>query len=336
MDSFSNRIAKNFRHLRKWARREEIENFRIYDHDIPEVPCVIELYSVYPKPSDFATPETQLVIYWDLSILREDREGLATPEEVESTLQEAALKGLSEIEIDKIIFKKRGQRAGGTRALGALSESLNIQDRGWVREDDLFLEINLTSHHDSGLFLDHRRTRRIVRVQSENLRVLNLFGYTGSFSVHAFAGEAKAVTTVDLSQTYLDWALRNFVANRFQTNRCYFVRADILDWLDLAIQFEQQFGIIVCDPPTFSNSKKMRQTFQVQEQQEFLLSKCVQLLEPGGILYFSTNSQRFRFAEGFSERHPELESCMEISSETVSEDFRKTKSGHRCWRIVKK
>lgn len=336
MVSFSNRLSKSYKHLRKWARREEIENYRIYDHDIPEFPCVVELYNVYPKPSEYATPEPQLVVYWDLSMLREDTPGLSNAEEIETALEEAIRVGLPELQPQKLIFKKRGQRPGGTRALGAFVERLDLAERSWVREDDLFLEINLASHHDSGLFLDHRLTRRMVRVQSEDLRILNLFGYTGSFSVHAFAGEAKAVTTVDLSQTYLDWAIRNFVANRFQTNRCYFVRADVMEWLDLAIAFEQQFGIIVCDPPTFSNSKKMRQTFQVQDQQEVLLEKCLQLLEPGGMLYFSTNSHRFRFSEGFAPKHPELQSCQEISHETVSEDFRKTKSGHRCWRLTKK
>ncbi|HEU4754252.1 MAG TPA: class I SAM-dependent methyltransferase, partial [Armatimonadota bacterium] len=189
--------------------------------------------------------------------------------------------------------------------------------------------VNLSDYHDTGLFLDHRNTRRMVQDEAADKRMLNLFCYTGSFSVYAAGGGAASTTSVDISNTYLEWARRNFELNGLDPATNRLERADVLRWLPEAVRQGRTYDLIVCDPPTFSNSKKMREVLDVGARHPELINQCLRLLSPGGVLYFSTN---FR---GFSLREEALAPCRveEISARTVPEDYRNRKI-HRCWRIT--
>ena len=184
-----------------------------------------------------------------------------------------------------------------------------------VHENGLTFLVNLDDYLDTGLFLDHRPTRLLVRERSAGKRVLNLFAYTGSFSVYAAAAGAEHVTTVDLSNTYLDWARENFKANGLDPGEHAFVAEDVLAWLEKAQA--SSYDLVVCDPPTFSNSKKMDATFDVQRDHPALLNQCLQLLKPDGQLLFSTNNRRFRLFDD----HIDAASIRDITRQTTGFDF---------------
>lgn len=185
--------------------------------------------------------------------------------------------------------------------------------------------MNLSDYLDTGLFLDHRETRRRIRSLSDGRRFLNLFCYTGSVTVHAAAGGATRTTSVDLSSTYLTWAAENLARNGFQGPAHQFVRADCLSWLARA---ESRFDLIFLDPPTFSNSKAMAADLDVQRDHRLLIERCLALLDDGGLLLFSTNHRRFEFDPALGE----LCSVTEITHETVPPDFRRRRP-HRCWEL---
>jgi 23S rRNA (cytosine1962-C5)-methyltransferase len=179
-----------------------------------------------------------------------------------------------------------------------------------------------------GLFLDHRNTRQMVRQESAGKRVLNLFAYTGSFSVYAAAGGAAETLTIDMSNTYLQWADRNLSVNGFSGPQHRLLQADVLAWLEQPPR--EQFDLIVLDPPTFSNSKRMDDTLDIQRDHVMLLNRALRFCSPGGTLYFSTNYRRFKLWE----EEIRATSITDISAKTVPEDFRNKKI-HQCFRITK-
>jgi 23S rRNA (cytosine1962-C5)-methyltransferase len=194
-----------------------------------------------------------------------------------------------------------------------------------VKEGGLSFVVNLSDYLDTGLFLDHRPTRALVKENSRGRRVLNLFSYTGSFSVYAAAGGASSATSVDISNTYLSWAERNMELNGFSASNHPLVRADVPSFLDDAAAAGMRWDLIIADPPTFSNSKKAPRDFDINEDWPALLSSCMELLSPGGLLFFSTNSRRLRW-------DPAL--CpfpwSDIGTATIPPDFRDSRI-HRCW-----
>jgi 23S rRNA (cytosine1962-C5)-methyltransferase len=195
-----------------------------------------------------------------------------------------------------------------------------------VSEGGLRFEVDLHSYLDTGLFLDHRETRALIRQRAAGRRMLNLFAYTGSFSVYAAAGGALSTTSVDLSNTYQAWTGRNLALNGFTDDAHQMERADVFEYLDRAQRERRQFGLIVLDPPSFSNSKKMTEVLDVQRDHRRLIEACLGLLTPNGELYFSTNKRRFKL-------DPELEALPgteEITSRTLPDDF-KRHPAHRCW-----
>jgi 23S rRNA (guanine2445-N2)-methyltransferase / 23S rRNA (guanine2069-N7)-methyltransferase len=198
-----------------------------------------------------------------------------------------------------------------------------------VNEGGLRFEVNLSDYLDTGLFLDHRITRGMVREAASGKRFLNLFGYTGSFTVYAAAGGAPATTTVDLSNTYLEWAQRNMALNGFSGREHRFVRDDAMTFLREHPRIAC-YDLAVVDPPTFSNSKRTEEFFDVQQDHVEILRRLVDLVTPGGLIYFSTNFRRFKFDEGALGGV----TIREISKQTVPPDFRNTRI-HRAWRIVK-
>ncbi len=303
-EMLANRLRKVVRHRRKWARREGIACYRLYDRDIPEIPLVVDWYDGRVSIAEFVR-----------------NEGPLEPEPFIAAAAEAI-----EIPIDFVWWRQRERQRGD-------AQYTRLRDDGaWcvVPEGGLRFRVNLSDYLDTGLFLDHRQTRALVRGESRGKRVLNLFAYTGSFTVYAAAGGAQATTTVDLSNTYLDWARQNLELNGFDLRQHVGVQADARVWLEDARIHREQYDLIVLDPPTFSNSKRMEGTLDVQRDHPLLVDDALALLPRGGVLYFSTNHRHFR---------PEWDGVaaevVEITEKTVPEDFDRHRP-HRCFRLVRR
>lgn len=308
MGMLANRLRRTYRHLRKWARRTGVTCYRLYEKDIPDQPLIVDwydgralVYALHRKKDE--TPEARAA--WLAEVEAEVREGLDLAEEA-------------------LYFKERQRQKG----LAQYEKLAAERDEFVVEEQGHRVLVNLSDYLDTGLFLDHRNTRAMVQAEAAKRDVLNLFCYTASFSVYAAAGGARSTTSVDISNTYLAWARRNFDLNGMEPERNELARADVLQWLPEAAREGRRYGLIVCDPPTFSNSKKMQRFLDVQAQHPEILNHCLRLLRPNGVLYFSTNYRGFRLAE------EALLSCRwaEISERTIPLDYRNRRI-HRCWRI---
>lgn len=305
--ALANRVRKNARHLERWARRAGIEAYRLYDRDIPEFPYAIDRYGGW----------LHVQLFEGKRALSED--------DIDTHL--SALAQAVNCPRARIVLKHRQRQRGS-------AQYERLQDNGeafTVMEYGLRFEVNLQRYLDTGLFLDHRETRRLVRDQAHGQRVLNLFAYTGSFSVYAGAGGASRVVTVDLSKTYQDWTWRNLALNGLDDRMTQqLICADVLKFLHAAVTAAERYDLIVLDPPSFSNSKRMHASFDVQRDQVSLLNSALALLAPRGTLYFSTNRQGFRLAAELTERW----AFSELERETLAEDFRRRRA-HRCWRVTR-
>jgi 23S rRNA (guanine2445-N2)-methyltransferase / 23S rRNA (guanine2069-N7)-methyltransferase len=314
LGDFRRRLAKRFKHLSKWARRIGTDAFRIYDRDIPEIPLVIDWYAGWLHAAEYERPHERTEIEHDVWLDR---------------MIEAAAGELG-VAHDRTFLKvRRRQREGGQYEKVDGRQAL-LQ----VREGGLSFEVNLSDYLDTGLFLDHRLTRAMVREETAGKRMLNLFSYTGSFSVHAAAGGATETVSVDLSNTYLDWTRTNLSLNGFKdAGRHRIVRDDARAFLEhRARRGEPLFDLVVADPPTFSRSARSELPWDVERDHAELLALVARNLSPGGIVYFSTNFRRFHLAEqslaaDFSFR--------EITNRTIPEDFRNERI-HRAWRMVRR
>ena len=306
--AFANRLGKNAKHYLKWARRHDIEAWRLYDRDIPQFPFAIDVYGGQIHLQEYDTG-------W-----------LMQPEEYETWLSEvleavAFITGFAPADI----HLKRRERQKGTQQYektGKAGADFIVHEHGrrfWV---------NLEKYLDTGLFLDHRNTRQRVGEMAAGKRFLNLFAYTGSFSVYAATGGAAASETVDLSNTYLDWARRNFELNGIDEARHQIVRADVFQYLQAAAQAGKTFDLIVMDPPSFSNSKKMLDILDNQRDHQKLIDGAMALLASDGLLFFSNNLRSFALDEAVTQKY----AVKEISKQSVPEDFRNKKI-HQCWEI---
>ena len=309
--AFANRLGKNAKHLIKWARRQNIEAFRIYDRDIPQYPLIIDVYGDRVHLQEFDTG-------W-----------LLHADEHQAWLNEAieAICFVTGFQADDVAVKVRKRQKGEEQyeKTGREGEDFTVQENGrlfWV---------NLDKYLDTGLFLDHRNTRQVVGDMAAGKRFLNLFAYTGSFSVYAATGGAISSETVDLSNTYLNWAKRNFELNKIDENIHTIVRQDVFQYLQDAFFEQKQFDVIVMDPPSFSNSKKMLEILDVQRDQQRLIDGAMRLLSPTGTLFFSNNLRSFELDDAVSERY----AVKDISKQSVPDDFRNKKI-HQCWRITHK
>ena len=308
--SFANRLGKNLRHQIKWARRNGIEAWRFYDRDIPQYPFAADVYGGHIHLQEYDTG-------WQQNPA-ERREWLR------SVLEAVAF--VSGFEQQNIHLKQRIRQKGSGQygKTGKTGEDFTVSENGrrfWV---------NLDKYLDTGLFLDHRNTRRTVGESATGKRFLNLFCYTGSFTVYAATGGAAESENVDLSNTYLDWARRNFALNGIDPARHRTVRADVFQYLREAAAAGKQFDLIVLDPPSFSNSKKMQSVLDVQRDHPALIEGALHLLAPGGTLYFSTNLRSFTPDAALAARL----AMRDISKQSVPEDFRNKKI-HQCWVIGK-
>ena len=307
---FANRIEKNRKHLGKWAKKAGIECFRVYDRDIPELPFALDLYGSRAHLQEYSRP-----------VLDGRAQRLWA-----SAMHEAAARALGIPQTDVVLKQRHGQRPDSQYGRLAGSEQDFV-----VREGGHRFIVNLTDHLDTGLFLDHRETRALVGQRAGGKRVLNLFCYTGSFSVYAANGGAASTTSVDLSKTYLDWAARNFSLNGLDMGRNRLVQADAMRFLALGRASVERYDLIVLDPPSFSNSKRMQGVLDMQRDHVELIRDCVGLLSRGGELLFSTNLRNFRLdASALQDIAME-----EISERTVPLDFRNRRI-HSCWRIAAK
>lgn len=307
LEPFANRLAKMHKHWSKWARRQGITCYRIYDNDIPGTPLAIDLYENIVHVAEYA------------------RDHGMTPDEHAEWLQGCVdiIAQVTAIHPDSIYLKYR-QRQKGLQQYERFNRS---GAEFLVRENGLRFAIRPADYLDVGLFLDHRNTRQMVRQQAAGKRMLNLFAYTGSFSVYAAAGGAASTLTMDMSNTYLQWADRNMTLNDFDGAQHRFLQADVLQWLEQAPR--EQFDLIVLDPPTFSNSKRMYGTLDIQRDHVLLLNRTLRHLAPGGQLFFSTNFRRFQIDA------PDIRArdIRDISKQTVPDDFRNQRI-HHCFQLT--
>jgi 23S rRNA (guanine2445-N2)-methyltransferase / 23S rRNA (guanine2069-N7)-methyltransferase len=310
---FANRLRKNLKNLGKWARREGIDCFRVYDADLPEYALAIDLYhgeKRWAHVQEYQAPKS------------------VDPEKAMQRLQEAltVLPEVLEIPRGQVFFKVR-RRQKGTAQYEKLADAKHFHE---VREGNCRLLVNFADYLDTGLFLDHRITRQMIETEAKDKRFLNLFAYTGAATVHAAVGGARTTTTVDMSKTYLEWARRNMALNGLRDKAHQFIQADCTRWLESeAKRAKLRFDLIFLDPPTFSTSKRMEDKFDVQSDHVALIRNAMALLEEGGLLVFSNNFRRFKLDEtALSDLNIE-----EISTKTLPKDFARNPHIHRCWHI---
>ncbi len=309
---FENRLSKVFKHKSKLARRQNVSCYRVYDHDLPEFPFCIELYDnkIYVAEylrrhgMDDATHELWLN---------------ACIQSIANILQQP---------VDNVFVRQRKKMSH--RESGAQYEKLDEESHSFiVKENNLNFKVNLTDYLDTGLFLDHRITRKRVMEESEGKDVLNLFCYTSSFSVYAMAGNARSVTSVDLSKTYLNWSEENFKLNNFpDKQKTHFVHADVKQYLK-TLQ-PNSFDLVVIDPPTFSNSKRMKDFLEIQRDHAELINDCIRALRKNGVIYFSTNYTRFEI----DRTNIQASDIKDITKATTPFDF-EGKLNRWCFKISK-
>jgi 23S rRNA (guanine2445-N2)-methyltransferase / 23S rRNA (guanine2069-N7)-methyltransferase len=308
-EEFRNRLAKRARHLRRWPRVQGITCFRLYDRDVAEVPLAIDRYEDHLHVAEYQRPHDHTPAQhadWLDHLLRLAAQVLDVPR-------------------DKVFFKRRRRQRRGQQYQRVARQGYTLV----VREGGLRFEVNLSDYVDTGLFLDHRLMRGMIRQAAAGKRFLNLFGYTGAFTVYAAAGGAASTCTVDWSKNYLTWAQRNLQLNGFSGPAHRFVCAEAREFLQRLPRGEH-FDLVVVDPPTYSNSKRTDRDWDVQRDHAALLRMVLQRTAPGGVIYFSCNFRRFKLDEAALSDV----SVREISRQTVPPDFRNRRI-HRAWRIVK-
>ncbi len=406
---FANRLKKKYKELRKWARKNRILSYRLYDRDIPEIPVSLDLYEFLPSDctnpvelARFLAEQNAKLSANDLSIEADikartyailylyERPYQKDDDEEEKWLDQMAKTASQVLGIDQnhIIKKMRKHQKGKNQYEKEKDDFSNKFSAGreleceWTGECGQLFKIDLNSYLDTGLFFDHRPLRNMIRETCSNKDVLNLFCYTGSFSVYAAQGNAKTVESVDLSNTYLAWAKENMDKNGFDDKKKYiFTRADCLAFLQekalaqKALLSEKSateksaapgrpaaptkpavlgrqassaqtaneikakaktYDIIILDPPTFSNSKNTANILDINKQWPQLVKDCLNILNPHGQLYFSTNSERLKFDP--SQVPPVTISGHEfkvedLTAQTIPNDYAGSKP-HRCWKFT--
>ena len=381
---FANRLKKKYKELRKWARKNRITCYRIYNKDIPEIPVSLDLYEFLPsfvttpiEVAKFLTEQNEKISQNDFNTEKDIKsrtfavlylyerpyEKQYEQEEIWLNAMQKAAGEVLGIEESHIIKKMRKHQKGANqyekKDIKSSDDNTYFSDSDFqfVQEQGQIFKINLSSYLDNGLFFDHRPLRTIIRDTSSKKRVLNLFCYTGSFSVYAAQGNAAYVESVDLSNTYLDWAKQNMQNNGFSDKHKYvFTRSDCMVFLqqkavaqkkvlsatkqntqipDEITKNAQTYDIIILDPPTFSNSKNTSNVLDINKDWPQLVKDSLNILNPNGVLYFSTNSERLKFN---IEQIPQMTifgykiECEDITAQTIPNDYTSSKP-HRCWKF---
>ncbi len=305
---FAHRFLKNFKKINKWASREGISCFRVYDRDLPEFNVSVDIYGPWVVVHEYAPPTT---IEPELAAKR-------------LSLILLVIRQILGIRRDRIFVKTRKKQKGKEQYQKQSSQKKMHE----VQEGECFLLVNFTDYLDTGLFLDHRITRHRLGRLAAGKRFLNLFAYTGTATIHAALGGAESTTTVDLSATYLHWARMNLALNGFGGPAHQTIQEDCLQWL--ARPHGHQYDLIFMDPPTFSNTKKEHRVFDVQRDHRRLLELAMARLAPAGLLIFSTNFRSFVLDESLGQQFR----IREISRETIPFDFERNPRIHRCWEFA--
>lgn len=312
---FSNRLNKNVKHLKKWARKNNVSCYRVYDADIPQYAVAIDKYESWIHVQEYQAPKT----------VNQNR----AFQRINDVIDVVA--DILETSQEKVVLKIRKKQQGSAQYHRQDKKDHKIT----IHENGLKFIINMYDYIDTGIFLDHRNTRQLIKTLANKRSFLNLFAYTGSATVYAAAGGASSTTTVDMSNTYLNWAKENLAINGYTDNvyasaKHKFIREDCLKWMQQAIQDDQKYQLIFIDPPTFSNSKKMETSLDINRDHAALLSGCLALLADDGRIIFSTNARSFKMDSSIKEE------CFikEITAKTITEDFRRNPL-HRCWCLVK-
>ncbi len=314
-EMFANRLKKNLREMKRWAKREDVDCYRLYDADMPEYAVAIDLYhseQTWVMVQEYEAPKTI-----------DEKKAQIRLREIMTVLPTVL-----DVPDEQIFLKVRRQQRGKAQyeKLATAGEFYKVRENGcefWV---------NFSDYLDSGLFLDHRLTRAMVGELAKGKRFLNLFAYTGTATVYAAKGGAESTTTVDMSRTYLDWAQRNLDLNNFSNNDHQLIQADCLQWLDeraAGAWGKHKFGLIFLDPPTFSTSKRMQESFDVQRDHVEMIRAAMKLLDADGLLVFSNNFRRFKL-DPLLEEEFDFE---EVSAATIPRDFSRNKKIHRCWKV---
>ncbi|MGR5295549.1 bifunctional 23S rRNA (guanine(2069)-N(7))-methyltransferase RlmK/23S rRNA (guanine(2445)-N(2))-methyltransferase RlmL [Vibrio mediterranei] len=306
---FSNRLKKNIGKIGKWAKKEGLDCYRIYDADLPDYNVAVDVYQDYLVIQEYAAPK---------SIPEETAKRRLTD------VIRASIK-VTGVDTNNVVLKVREKKKGSSQynKLAAKSSKLHVDEYGAQ------LIVNLYDYLDTGLFLDHKITRRKIGEMASNKDFLNLFAYTGSATVHAALGSAKSTTTVDMSNTYLEWAKENMKLNGQVGRQHQYIQADCLQWLEKA---NGSYDLIFIDPPTFSNSKRMEQSFDVQRDHVTLMTNLKRLLREEGTIVFSNNKRHFKMdLKALEELGLKAEN---ISDKTLPLDFARNKHIHNCWVIT--
>jgi len=304
----ANRLMKNQRRLAPWLKKTGVSCYRLYDADMPEYAAAIDVYEGRVHVAEYAPPKSI--------------DAAAAEKRFAEVLD--AVRHVFDLEETVPVAAKRRQRQRGKEQYEKLS---NRGELITVREGRARLLVNLFDYLDTGLFLDHRPLRFRLAEEAKGKHFLNLFCYTGAATIHAALGGATTSTSVDLSNTYLRWLTDNLALNGLSDRQHRVERADCLEWLKSC---SRQFDLIMLDPPSFSNSKSMETSFDVERDQEVLLHAAMSVLAPDGPLYFSTNRRGFRLSS-------DIEQCYEvrnISRDTIPMDFERNRDIHQCWRIT--
>ena len=306
---FANRLKKNARKLAGWLKASGVSCYRLYDADMPEYAVAIDVYQDAIHVQEYAPPITvdEASANRHLTEIRQ------------------ALLSLYPESRGKLFFKERRRQKGDNQyqrqPSGSSHNAVQVVTEGAAR-----FEVNLSDYLDTGLFLDHRPVRRMIGAMARGKRVLNLFCYTAAASVHAALGGATSSLSIDMSNSYLEWAGRNFALNGLDLKQHQLLRADCLEWLE---REQGAFDLVFLDPPTFSNSKKMEQVLDIQRDHGALIGHAMAVLAPGGTLVFSNNFRKFSMDQAVLQNW-QVES---ITEQTFDPDFQRDQKLHNCWLI---
>ena len=307
---FANRLIKNISALKKQALRENVSCLRLYDADLPDFNLVVDLYDDILHVQEYAPPK------------------IIDPEKAKKRLNLglAAIRQVLGLPREKVFIKTRAKQKGQAQ----YEKQSEMSKRFIVQEGDIRVFINVTDYLDTGLFLDHRPMRLRIAAEAKGKHFLNLYSYTSTASVHAAVAGAASTTSVDLSNTYLNWSKQNFALNGLTVDHAdqqhQFFDADVFEWLK---EGHETYDLIFIDPPTFSNSKKFQGTFDVQRDHASLLKRAMNRLSNGGTLYFSNNFQKFELEEELAARFD----VQEITASTIGFDFKRNQKIHRAWQM---
>ncbi|MGV6850639.1 MAG: bifunctional 23S rRNA (guanine(2069)-N(7))-methyltransferase RlmK/23S rRNA (guanine(2445)-N(2))-methyltransferase RlmL [bacterium] len=310
---FANRLLKNARHLYKWRSREDVNCYRLYDADLPEYAFAIDLYEgddLWVYVQEYKAPPS------------------IDPEKVKLR-RKLALETIREVlnvTRNQVFLRLRERQRGSNQ----YEKRAELQQFHQIEEGGLKFEVNFYDYLDTGIFLDHRKTRKLIHSLAKGKSFLNLFAYTGSASVYAAAGGACATCTVDMSNTYISWAKRNMALNDFEGEQHSFIQADCIRWLKEQWK-HTKYDLIFLDPPSFSSSKRMKDTFDVQRDHIRLINQALKLLDEDGVLIFSTNKRQFVL----DQQRIRADLIKDLSKQTIPPDFSRNGKIHKCWKIQK-